>query len=154
MAKYDSQIMYDFADDLYSRADFITIDYTLIGGLIGAFLGYAFGGMRADSGLLMAGIGLIIVGAIGYFMGSGKAFELKVQAQSLLCQVAIEENTRKSGGLPIVAAQAITPSYVNTSASPVASPPPASSWGRKCRDCGADLPVAAEFCPKCSAPIA
>lgn len=153
MARYDSHVLYVFADELYARAEFITIVYTAIGALIGAFLGYVVSAIGSGGSLLTTAIGLAVVGAIGYFVGSGQAFDLRLQAQTLLCQVAIEENTRKLAGLPGATSQKVAPSSVNTSPRVELTPPP-SSWGRKCRDCGAELPVAAEYCPRCYAPVA
>ena len=51
--------------------------------------------------------------------------------------------------------------YVETMTKTLASVPssiampakPASRSGRKCRECGAELPRAAEFCPKCTARV-
>lgn len=153
MARYDSHVIYYFTDELYARADLIIIVYTGIGGLIGAFLGYMVGEIVRGGGLLTVAIGLAVVGAIGYFIGNGKAFELRVQAQTLLCQVAIEENTRKLSGLA-EASQENVPAAANTRQStntPIASSTVASSSGRRCRECGADLPRYAEHCPKCLA---
>jgi hypothetical protein len=39
-------------------------------------------------------IGASFLCIIGYYFGKEKAFQLKLQAQVSLCQVAIEENTR------------------------------------------------------------
>jgi hypothetical protein len=38
-------------------------------------------------------IGILIVGLIGFWIGWNKAFILKLQAQTALCQAKIEENT-------------------------------------------------------------
>ena len=41
-------------------------------------------------------IGALLFGLIGFMAGRERAFTLRVQAQKALCQVKIEENTRKS----------------------------------------------------------
>jgi hypothetical protein len=146
MARYDSRVIYVFADELYARAEFITIVYTAIGGLIGAVLGYIVSAIGSGGSLLTTLIGLAIVGAFGYFIGSGQAFELRLQAQTLLCQVAIEENTRK---LP----ESVAVSDRTVPSSSVVPTIVSSSSGHKCRECGAELPRHAEFCPKCLAPV-
>ena len=40
-------------------------------------------------------IGVVLGGAIGYVWETQRAFILKLQAQTALCQVKIEENTRQ-----------------------------------------------------------
>lgn len=89
MATYDSKVIYEFADILYRQAARIIAVFTAIGVLIGAVGGYPLFG---TVGLI---IGAVIVGAIGYFIGQQKAFALKLQAQTALCQAKIEENTQK-----------------------------------------------------------
>ncbi len=88
-AQYDPKIIYEFAARLYSKANTVIAIYTIIGALIGGILGYIVGRVV---GLLF---GLIIFGAIGFYLGREKAFWLKLQAQTSLCQTKIEENTRK-----------------------------------------------------------
>lgn len=63
--------------------------YTVAGVIIGLVLGYGL------KGIIMAIIGGVIFGAIGFYLGAGKAFSLKHQAQMALCQATIEQNTRK-----------------------------------------------------------
>jgi hypothetical protein len=88
MAEYDAKVIYEFATRLYNRAGTIIAVYALAGGLLGLF----FGSVMRGGG--MAFLGMIILGGIGYYLGSEKAFQLKLQAQTALCQAKIEENTR------------------------------------------------------------
>jgi F0F1-type ATP synthase assembly protein I len=74
---------------LYSKANTVITIYTIIGALIGGILGYIVGRV---GGLLF---GLVVFGSIGFYLGREKAFWLKLQAQTSLCQAKIEENTRK-----------------------------------------------------------
>jgi hypothetical protein len=99
MPKYDSALIYTFAGRLYSRAESAIVTATLIGAVIGAVMGYA-GGAVSGNGGTFALVAAVIMGAIGYSIGSERAFQLKLQAQVALCQVQIEENTRRgvSGG--------------------------------------------------------
>ena len=153
MASYDARIISTFADALYARADFITQAYTAVGAIIIGGLGLLLAGAADSNRLIVTVIGLAIGGGIGHFFGSGKAFELRLQAQTLLCQVAIEENTRKAPELmPTEGANAGR--SVTQTATPVTAPARASARsGRKCRDCGAPLSSLDEFCPKCSAKV-
>jgi hypothetical protein len=88
MAEYDPNIIRQFADEMYRRADSILGMYVVIGALIGLIAGWMLGG------ILGAMIGGGIAGWIGYTMGTQKAFALKLEAQVALCQVAIAENTQ------------------------------------------------------------
>ena len=91
MADYDSKVIYDFAGRLYKKASTIIMLYTFIG----ASLGFLGGHLISDKGNLPALVCLIIFGAIGYSLGSEKACQLKLQAQTALCHAKIEENTRQ-----------------------------------------------------------
>lgn len=65
---------------------------TVIGGLIGLGAGYYVQSQLDQYALL----GALVVGLIGYVLGIQRAFALKLQAQTALCQVKIEENTRRT----------------------------------------------------------
>lgn len=67
----------------------------------------------------------------------------------LLEQIA--RNTRS--GSKEAYTEAINKTVTHLSSSVTVPSKPASSSGRKCRDCGAELPRNAEFCPKCSVPV-
>lgn len=92
---YDPSIIQEFADRLYRRAGSIVFTWTLGLGLIGAVIGGAVGSaLRSEGLLLWAGVGAFVLGIIGYQMGSERAFALRLQAQTALCQAQIEANTR------------------------------------------------------------
>ena len=86
--KYDQKVIEEFAGRLYSRARSIIVTHTFLGVIIG------FGGGAFLGRLVFAVIGAVILGIIGHSMGVEKAFKLKLQAQTALCQVQIEKNTR------------------------------------------------------------
>ena len=103
MVTYDSKLIYTFADRLYVQADRIVLSYVVGWGLVGFVL---FGGAialltsasydRVGMSTFIAGaIGALLFGAAGYSQGQAKAFGLRLQAQTALCFVAIEENTKK-----------------------------------------------------------
>ncbi len=89
MVQYDPKVIYEFADRLHRKANTIIAKCTIVGALIGGIVGYAVKGAG------VALLGLVIFGAIGFYIGREKAFSLKLQAQTALCQVKIEENTKK-----------------------------------------------------------
>jgi hypothetical protein len=76
-----------------------------IGGALG---GFAIGG-RFDSGHSSAKraqsstpivVGGVVLGVLGYFVGQARAFHLRLLAQTALCQVKIEQNTRNRAAPP------------------------------------------------------
>lgn len=94
---YDENVIVTFAERLYRRAATIVLAYAFLGGLIGALVvgGVAVGShIHSDS---TAGIGVVValIGVVlGAIVGSERAFALRLQAQTALCQVQIERNTR------------------------------------------------------------
>jgi hypothetical protein len=102
--EFDSNILQQYADQLYSQAKWIVFWMALKYGIIvflAAFgLAFAVGSQRqieastASSWLAIAAI-LTVAGIFaGVDAGRRKAFNLKLQAQELLCQRQIELNTR------------------------------------------------------------
>lgn len=107
MIQYDPNIIYEFATRLYKQAKYIIATYIIVGVFLGAPLGSVVGYYiikELKSGLILSQIlggtiglifGSILGGIIGYAIGVEKVFELKLKAQTALCQLKIEENTRK-----------------------------------------------------------
>lgn len=92
--KYDPDIIDRFAEELYSRASMIVIWTTATWAVIGLFAGGVVGETFLGGALLPMVIGAAGAGFLGYRRGEEKAFALKLQAQTALCQVQIERNTR------------------------------------------------------------
>lgn len=96
---YDAAVIQSFADKLYSQARLVLISSTLMGVLIGAFLGGVLivaiaktsGENQTVAVLVIAAIG----GVLGFMKGMERSLKLKLDAQIALCQVQIEKNTRK-----------------------------------------------------------
>lgn len=93
MAKYDPQIIQQFADGLYAQAASATVGSTAIGCIVAAFLGYA--GASPDMRVAFAIAGAIIGALLGYLVGAKYAASLRLRAQMALCQMQIEANTRR-----------------------------------------------------------
>jgi hypothetical protein len=100
---YDPEVLQKFAQGLYSRARTVVIVYVLIGMIVGLPIGVPVGAVFATafgsqhdliSTLIGAAAGAGVVGILGGMVGQSRAFILKIQAQTALCQMAIEENTR------------------------------------------------------------
>ena len=92
MAKYDPAEMQRLAEKLQAKAVSVMIIYPFNGAVFGAAATYF--ATSAKVSLLMV-VGALAGIAIGFELGRQRALALKSQAQSLLCQLKIEENTRK-----------------------------------------------------------
>jgi hypothetical protein len=87
--KYDATVIEEFSARLYSKAKSVVVSYTVLGMVIGLFCGAIGKGM----GMI---VGSLVLGAVGFTIGTERAFQYKLQAQTALCQVQIEQNTRKT----------------------------------------------------------
>lgn len=96
--RYDPGVIVDFAERLYAQARNIEAIYAVIGAVVGGAGGIAFG--LAIGGwavaLLLASLGVVSVAFFGLVIGRARAFSLRLQAQSALCQVQLEANTRST----------------------------------------------------------
>ncbi len=101
--QYDPKIIQTLAEGLYARARSIERTSAFVGAVLGVGSGGAVGVAIGESGVAagMALVGLLLGGYIGYTVGRSRAFVLRVQAQTALCQKQIELNTRRrvDGGL-------------------------------------------------------
>lgn len=95
---YDPRVIEEFARRLLKKAQSIVITCTVIGAMVGALAGLA--AARDSDSLAMWGA--LIGAVIGFGIGSDKAFHYRLAAQTVLCQVMIERNTR-------AAAEALAP---------------------------------------------
>lgn len=86
--EYDPRVIRDFADALYRQAQSIVVGYTLLGGLIAGAVAW----LRFEQ----AGgwVGFLLGAGLGWVFGQPRAQQLRLQAQTALLQVRIEENTR------------------------------------------------------------
>ena len=95
--EYDATVLQEFAKRLYRQADNMVGRW--VG--IGLFLGLAGSSFLANflhltpdrTNWTIGGITLFLT-FICYLIGSGRAFKFRLEAQHVLCQVAIERNTR------------------------------------------------------------
>ena len=103
---YDPQIVQKFIDRLYRQATTAVVTSTILGVLVGAGIGFALvrvGVIRAYLGFVPVGqqgyigivVGAAVLGVLGFLAGRESAFQLRLKAQTVMCQLKIEENTRK-----------------------------------------------------------
>jgi hypothetical protein len=120
---YDESVIVQFAERHYRRASSIVAAYVLLSGSLGAVVA-AFGASYAAHNNANASIGTptLVVGVVcaflGGLVGNERAFALRLMAQSALCQVQIERNTRSMKDL----LRAATERRGTTSPPPVPAP--------------------------------
>lgn len=99
--KYDASILQQYADELYAQANWVIVSTALVYGFVtfavcftlsngGTFFRSTYHLSIQPGVLLVALIGA----AVGVAAGRRKAFKLKLEAQTLLCQRQVELNTR------------------------------------------------------------
>lgn len=95
MTNYDPSELPRLVDKLQARAVAVLIYYPATAAALGGLgMFYAYQKNPAGAAGLILG-GVIIGGLIGLAIGRHQSTALKVQAQTLLSQMRIEENTRK-----------------------------------------------------------
>jgi uncharacterized membrane protein AbrB (regulator of aidB expression) len=93
MPAYNPTEAKELVETLQKQAAAAVIQYTWYGAGLAIL---AVGWWRFTQGeITLAFFAAIPGGLIGYRLGYMRSLALKVQAQSLLCQIQIEENTRK-----------------------------------------------------------
>ena len=97
MSSYDPEAIQRFADKLYSRAVGVVGVSTFLGVIIGFVVApYVLQSLPASMAVAIpAWASPICFGVLGLVQGLERAFVLKIQAQTALCQMQIERNTRR-----------------------------------------------------------
>jgi hypothetical protein len=95
--RYDPTVIQRFADRLYEEANRIVYTYAVggfvIGGVGAGALGMSAGGIGA---VPIAGlVGGVVLGCLFAIAGYAKGNAMRLQAQTALCQVQIEANSRR-----------------------------------------------------------
>lgn len=103
-AQYDSNILQQYADQLYRQASRIVVWTVLRYGfavfVVSIMFFIAIGSQKqidvnaANQGMTIVLILTVLGCAAGVDAGRRKVFSLKLQAQQILCQREIEQNTR------------------------------------------------------------
>lgn len=99
MVRYDENIIQQHAAALYRQAERIARGMAARGALYGlaagAVIGYVLRDQAAHELLALAAVALAALGAYqGWQIGTARGFTLRLEAQTALCQAAIERNTR------------------------------------------------------------
>jgi hypothetical protein len=100
-AVYDAALIQSLANRLYSQSKIVVVKYTLIGAALfsaifyyAASLGHNAVDIFALAPTKSLGVGLLIGVVLGFVLGQKKSYQLTLQAQTALCQLQIEKNTR------------------------------------------------------------
>jgi hypothetical protein len=95
---YDPAVIQQNAERLLRQAASISISYAIRGLLLGgAVVGFAFLFVgKGHVGLPEIFIGAAIGLGVGFSIGREKGFQLRLQAQTALCYLQIEANTRST----------------------------------------------------------
>ena len=140
MVEYDDQVIAQHAAELYSRARRIVFVWTTLGLIAGGL-----GSRLFLQSTVTPWLGAVVVGILGYYAASGRAFALRLQAQMALCQRQIELNTRPARHVH----QRGVESLVDTAAI-TQEPEPAVADGQ-CPNCDLHIPMSTPKCLKCGA---
>jgi hypothetical protein len=140
---FDSAIMEQFAQQLLRKADSVRVGSSVAGGVVGVIFGAVPLTPLASVWPIPAifGFATILLGAlagvlVGYVVGEGRAFRLRVQAQTALFQVDIERRLESAlmvqsrliaaalgPPVPVAAPVAAVPASAPVAPPPVAPPP-------------------------------
>jgi hypothetical protein len=96
MVTYDTVVIQSHAEALYAQADSVVRVSTIVGALAGASAGGAVGVTASLAVGVFVLVGALLGGLFGYLAAKGRALVLRSQAQTMLCQVRIEQNTREA----------------------------------------------------------
>ena len=102
MAIYNPEIIEKYADNLYLRGSNIIWRWGCLGMAAGFFIAHlivtSWIPIHPQSiwGIAILAAGVAIGLLVGRSIGTERAFHLFLQAQTALCQVAIERNTRRT----------------------------------------------------------
>jgi uncharacterized membrane protein len=109
MTSYNSNVLQENADALYSRASALIASYAAVGAVVGWVAAYFLEPLTLTTLRLPASYSLIplqllaalIAAILGGVWGYGKGLALKLQAQAALCQMKIEQNTSHLEGIEL-----------------------------------------------------
>lgn len=96
MVEYDPEVLKRHADRLYTQAYLLVVIWALMGFIVGAVIHAILPSVirsHNDQSDLAVGI-WIAASIVGLLIGWARCQDLRIKAQTILCQVEIESNTR------------------------------------------------------------
>jgi hypothetical protein len=94
MVRYDSSVIYQFAERLEFKARLTLWLFSFLGGCLGAMLLDVISGRVGAHPSGIDWLGFVAGGLAGLVVGWECAFRIRLALHAMLCQVQIEENTR------------------------------------------------------------
>ena len=126
--RFDPNLIERYAEQLYRKADSVRVGSAIAGAVLGVLFGAAplsplgeFLPVPSTFGMATILLGGLVGGFVGYVVGEGRAFRIKLQAQLVLFQLQLERNTAQAAAAP---PSSPAPAAAPASA-PVAQPAPA-----------------------------
>jgi len=109
MTSYDSNILQENADALYSRASALIASYAAVGAVVAWVAVYFLEPLirtqlrlpESYSLIPLQFLAALIAAILGGVWGYGKGLALKLQAQAALCEMKIEQNTSHLEGIEL-----------------------------------------------------
>jgi hypothetical protein len=92
---YDAKIVTQFAEQLYAKAKLVLIVQPVLGAVLGAAAGWVLVSFRPQLGQASIYGLAVLFALVGFSSAQVKAFAYRLDAQRLLVQAKIEENTRR-----------------------------------------------------------
>ena len=101
MVRYDPKVIQTIARRMYDQAGTTVLAYTMLGAVIGLGIGIAVYSEAVrmagtTAGWVALAFAVVVCGTIGLMVGNYRAAWLRFEAQTALCQVQIELNTRRA----------------------------------------------------------
>ena len=133
-AGYDPKIIERFADQLLRKADTVRVGCAVGGGIFGVFVGAvpmtplkSVWGIPAGFGVATIIVGALLGVLVGYVIGEGRAFRYRVQAQSAIFQLQIEQRVASAVAEAVKESKPTPaePAVESPPTSPAPPPPPA-----------------------------
>jgi hypothetical protein len=139
--QFDPTVIERYAEMLYRKADSVRVGSAVTGAVLGVLFGAApvsplgtYLPIPSTFGMATILLGALLGGFIGYAVGQGRAFRIRLQAQMVLFQLQLERNTAGQApappapvaapvAAPVVAPVALQPLPVVAVPQPVAPPP-------------------------------
>ena len=98
--EFDPHLIEQYAEQLYRKADAVRVGSAVIGGILGVVFGAVplsplgeYLPVPSTFGLATVLIGGLVGAFLGYVIGQGRAFRIRLQAQMVLFQLKLERNT-------------------------------------------------------------
>lgn len=111
---FDPTVMERYAEQLYRRADSVRIGSIVVGAALGIAFGAAplspvgeFLPVPSTFGVATILLGAVLGGFIGFAVGEGRSFRIRLQAQLVLFQLQLERNTAAAHAQPPVQAPVV-----------------------------------------------